>query len=439
MKRTYSTDRELKALKPGEQWIDVTDSKAPGLIVRVGPVNTKGAFRRTFCLAARFPGSSSRVRHSFGEYGQDMTLEEAREKAGEWRKLIRAGIDPRVEERKAAEAIEAEAVAEAARSNRTFGVVIEDFLKRHVGGQRRAAQVEREIRRELVPVWRDKQVGEISRADVVTLVEAIADRPAPHQARNVFGHISVFFNWAIDRGKYGLETSPCDRLKSGRLIGEKKPRQRVLNDTEIAAFWKATERLGYPYGKLFRLLLVTGQRKSEVAEARWREFDLGAKLWTVPPERFKSDSTHLVPLSGDALDILDSLPRFTGKGAGDCLFSTTAGTMAVNGFSKAKSILDREMLAVLREADPGADLPPFVVHDLRRTVRTRLSSLRVPTEVAEMVIGHGKKGLNRVYDQHQFTDEMREALEAWAARLRSIVTPPTSPDNVIVLDRGRAS
>ena len=106
----------------------------------------------------------------------------------------------------------------------------------------------------------------------MTLVEAIADRPAPYQARNVFGTFNVFFNWAIDRGKYGLEASPCDRLKPGRLIGEKKPRQRVLTDDEIFALWRATSRLGYPYGPLFRLLLITGQRKSEVAEARWREF-----------------------------------------------------------------------------------------------------------------------------------------------------------------------
>ena len=209
-------------------------------------------------------------------------------------------------------------------------------------------------------------------------------------------------------------------------------------------------------GHCSKLLAVTGQRKSEVAEARWREFhpdlvrllrekkagkridwgkvDKALKVWTVPPERFKSDNTHLVPLSDDALSILEDLPHFSGPRTGDHLFSTTFGLKAVNGFGKAKERLDREMLCALREAAElhGDDLdkvtlPGFVVHDIRRTVRTRLSSLRVSERVAEMIIGHGKKGLARVYDQHEFQDEMREALEAvgWASALhRQSGRPP---------------
>ncbi len=272
-------------------------------------------------MVTRFPGSKNPTRHALGEYRVDnkgdLTLEEAREKAGEWRKLIRQNIDPREAERRGKEEGRPQA------STLTFGAVIEEYLARHVKGQRRAATVEREIRSETIPAWKDKLVTEITRADVVALVEAIADRPAPYHAHNVFGHIRTFFNWAIDRGKYGLEASPCDRLKPGRLIGEKKPRQRVLSDDEIFALWRATSRLGYPYGPLFRLLLITGQRKAEVGEARWIEFhpelarmlrerkpgeaidwsevDRQLKVWTVPPERFKSDSSHLVPLTDDAL------------------------------------------------------------------------------------------------------------------------------------------
>jgi integrase len=215
-------------------------------------------------------------------------------------------------------------------------------------------------------------------------------------------------------------------VKPAQLIAEKKPRQRVLSDDEIRAFWRATEKLGYPLGPLFRMLLLTGQRKSEVAEAQWAELDLTAKLWTVPPERFKSDSAHIVPLTGDVIKLLQPLPRFK---KGDCLFSSVHGTAPVNGFSKAKQRLDKLMLEELRKADDKAKLPPFVIHDLRRTLRTKLSSLRIPDAVAEMVIGHGRKGLQRVYDQHKFVDEMREALEAWNARLQVIVDPP--PANVI--------
>jgi integrase len=206
----------------------------------------------------------------------------------------------------------------------------------------------------------------------------------------------------------------------------------VLTDDEIRAFWRATDRLGYPYGPLFRMLLLTGQRRTEVADARWPEFNFDAKLWTVPPERFKSNSTHIVPLTADVLGLLCALPRFK---SGDYLFSASFGKAPSDDFFRRKNQLDDLMLEELRKIDAKAKLPPFVLHDLRRTMRTRLSSLRVPDTVAEMVIGHGRKGLQRVYDQHKFVDEMREALEAWNARLRAIVSPP--PANVVPL-AGRA-
>ena len=249
MKRTFSTDRELRALKPSDRWYDVRDEKARNLIIRVGPENGKGEFRRTFCMVTRFPGSPNPARHAFGEYRMndrgDLTLEQARALADEWRGLIRKNIDPREAERREKEEV-------SRKRDLSFGAVVEEYLNRHVKGQRRSAQVEREIRKELIPVWRDKLITEITRADVVTLVEAIADRPAPYHAHNVLGHIRTFFNWAIERSKYGLEASPCDRLKPARVIGEKKPRQRVLTDAELAAFWRATGRLGYPYGPLLQ-------------------------------------------------------------------------------------------------------------------------------------------------------------------------------------------
>jgi integrase len=135
----------------------------------------------------------------------------------------------------------------------------------------------------------------------------------------------------------------------------------------------------------------------------------------------KAEAAHIVPLSDEAMKILGSLPRFN---RGDCLFSTTFGTKPVNGFSRAKEILDREMAARLPSA-PG----PFVIHDIRRTMRTGLSALPVPDIVRELVIAHTQKGLHKVYDLHAYRDEKRHALDLWAARVRSIVEPP--PANVI--------
>jgi integrase len=410
------TEPYIKALKPAPagQRYAIADALVPGLKVRV---TDKGS--KSFILWRRFGGAPNPAARALGTVGV-MTLAEARDKARSWLELIKRGEDPR---------------GDATAGDNTFGAVVEEYLQRHVAGQRKAADVEREIRKELLPRWRNKTLAAITRKDVTHLVDEIKDRGALYQAHNVLGHAKTLFNWAIERGIYGIETSPCDRIKPSRLIGPKSPRQRVLSDIEIAAFWRAARRMGYPIGPLFQMLLLTGQRKSEVAEAQWREFDMRNQLWTVPPERFKSDATHVVPLSDDAVTLLTALPRWK---AGDFLFSSNGGVKPVNGFSKAKERLDRRMLLSLRAMalkrgdDPrNVLLAPFVLHDLRRTMRTRLSSLRVVDEVAEMVIGHGRRGIQRVYDQHTYLEETREALDKWAVLLRGIVEPP--PSNIVPL------
>jgi integrase len=263
------TEPYIKALKPAPagQRYAIADALVPGLKVRV---TDKGS--KSFILWRRFGGAPNPAARALGTVGV-MTLAEARDKARSWLELIKRGEDPR---------------GDATAGDNTFGAVVEEYLQRHVAGQRKGADVEREIRKELLPRWRNKALSTITRKDVTRLVDEIKDRGALYQAHNVLGHAKTFFNWAIERGIYGVETSPCDRIKPSRLIGPKSPRQRVLSDIEIAAFWRATKRMGYPIGPLFQMLLLTGQRKSEVAEAQWREFDLRNGLWTVPPNVSKA-------------------------------------------------------------------------------------------------------------------------------------------------------
>jgi integrase len=249
------------------------------------------------------------------------------------------------------------------------------------------------------------------------VVKAAKDRGAPYQAHNLLTTARRLFSWAIDRCAYGLESSPCDRLRPQAIIGRKKPRARILANEEWRAPWVATGSLGYPYGPLFRMLALTGQRKSEVAEARWREFDIRHKLWTIPAERMKADAGHEVPLTDEVIEVLESLPRFN---QGDYLFSTNLGAKPVNGFSKGKARLDKAMAAEL-----GGAIEPFVIHDIRRSMRTGLSALPVPDLVRELVIAHTKPGLHKVYDLHAYQREKRHALGLWSARLRSIVASAT--------------
>jgi integrase len=406
------TDRGIKALKPApdRRPFDVRDSVVPGLRVRV---MSTGAL--SFVVLARFPGSANPTRRSLGAYGR-ITLEEARAKAREWFLLIGRGVDPAVQE-------ERQRQAELRQLRTTFGAIAEEYITKKVARTAKRVETEQDIRRELIPRWGKKPITDVTRHDVIAMAEEIAAR-AKYQSHNVFGHVRCLFNWAITRGVYGIETSPCDRLRPADLIGKKKARNRVLNDAELRALWQATEALNYPCGPLVRLLLITGQRRNEVARARWSEFDLGAKLWSIPAARMKADRAHVVPLSVLAIETLEALPRFK---RGDHVFSSNYGQSPVNGFARMKERLDRLVADRL-----GTAAPPWVLHDVRRTMRTGLSALPVSDLVRELIIAHAKPGLHAVYDQHAYENEKRHALDLWAARLRDIVEPAPAANVVSV-------
>ena len=451
------TDRTLRALHaaPEGTRYEIMDTQAPGLGIRVTDTG-----QRTFVLIARFPGHKQPTRRALGQYTplndaeekrrykalpevdrkketfEDYvvrtygasTLAGAREKARKWRAMIQSGIDPRTHE-------ERQQHAALRQQRNTFGTVAEDFIKDKLPGERKGREVERDIRREFIPAWGKRPISEIAPHDVRAVVKAAKDRGAPYQAHNLLTIARRLFSWAIDQQVYGLESSPCERLKPKAIIGRKVFRTRILDDDELRAFWRATRRLSYPYAPLFRMLALTGQRKSEVAEARWSEIDLVGKLWTIPAERMKADAAHVVPLSDDVIAILESLPRFK---KGDHIFTTTFGVKAVNGFSKAKERLDKRMLRSWRALGRArgkdrrkAQIEPWVIHDVRRSMRTGLSGLPVSDLVRELVIAHTKPGLHKVYDQHAYEQEKRHALELWAARLRNIVEP--APANVVPL------
>jgi integrase len=421
------TDLKIRSLKAAAKPFDVKDTQVPGLHVRVMPTG-----HRSFVLLGRFPGKPHPTRRALGGYGE-LTLEEARDKAREWRRLISRGIDPQVQEdRDRQSALRQQCI--------TFEAVAQDFFREKLPTERKGGEVEQDIRRELIPVWGNRPLADITALDVRNVVRAIKDRRGtPYQAHNLLVTIRRLFGWAIEQHVYGLESSPCDRLKPKAIVGRRLPRTRILDNDELRAFWRATGRLGYPYEPLYRILALTGQRRNEVGWARWSEINLEQKLWTIPAERMKGGAAHAVPLTDDVLAILKELPRFKG---GDYLFSTTFGRKPVRGFNRAKHELDRHMLRGWRalgrirgEDRRDKTIPPFVIHDIRRTVRAGLSALPIPDLVRELVVAHTKPGLHKVYDQYAYLDEKRFALDSWAARLRSIVDPPAA--NVIELARAQ--
>jgi integrase len=424
MAKRNLTDRTLKALKPAAagKLYDVMDSVVPGFGVRVSDSG-----RRTFMLVARYPGSSNPARRSIGAYGA-VTLADARQKARDWLKLIEGGKDP---------------AREIARQREnSFAAVAEKFIAYiHRQKLRTAAVMERNLRQTFVQEWAARPITTIGSDDVKRVIRKAVEREATYQAFHDFALVRRLFNWAIGTDDYGLELNPCRRLNSADLIGERHARDRVLSDDELRALWRATERMGYPYGPLYRLLALTGLRLGEACGARWSEFDLARQEWTIPAERMKKvkggAKPFMVPLTDAVLEVLSALPRFD---SGDFLFSHSFGKAPLrpNLFSDPKERLDKTMLEELRTIalERGKDpervtLPDFVNHDIRRTVRTHLSALRIGEEVREAVLAHVRPGIKGVYDKHQYLDEKREALTLWNARLRSIIEPP--PANVIEL------
>ena len=425
--RKNLTDRLLRSLKPQSKDYTIWDSVVPSLGVRVLP---SGLVR--FILGARFPGSPSFTRRALGGYGE-LPLVEAREKAREWLKLIERGIDPQTYKEQQRRAAERE------RQN-TFATVAEDFIRNKLPGERKGREVERDIRREFMPVWGKRPIAQITARDVRDVVRTKAQTAKP-QARNLLGYAKRLFTWAVDQDCYGLEVSPATALKPSQIVGEKVSGDRVLTDVEVFALHRAARRMGYPHGSVYRMLLLSGLRLNEVADAHRAEFDLLAKLWIVPKERMKGKNSkarpHVVPLTDDMLALLREMPGFDGG----YLFSTDTGNKPVWMTSKVKQRLDQRMLRTLRALarrrgdDPAkVQMPAWTNHDVRRTVRSNLSQLKVSEEAREAVIAHVRPGIKGTYDLHDYLDEKREALELWAARLRSIIAPPA--DVVVPLRRG---
>jgi integrase len=420
--RRVLTDRGIRALQParsGTRYI-VYDTLVPPFGVRV---TDKGA--KTFVVYKRAAGESRPRRIALGGYPL-LSLEQARTKAKAALEDLSAGQHPR-------DRMERERAEEQQRRADSFGAVAEEFIKRHVARLRGAKAMSATIRQELVARWDTTPITEITRRDVVGMLEEIHDGKVRgtrkgrkkaggrYAAHHAFAYTSKLFNWAVARDLYRLPLSPCDRIKVREIIGAAEPRQRVLNDNELHHVWHAAAREGYPFGTLVQLLLITGQRLNEVAGKRWSEIDLQRRLWTIPPERMKAATVHEVPLSDLAIAILARLHRFTG----DYVFSTAAGERPISGFSKAKNRLDmivEERRTAGAASSLPAPMPPWVYHDLRRTMRTHLSGFAVPDLVRELVIAHRKPGLHKVYDQHAYREEKREALQLWATALRAIVS-----------------
>jgi integrase len=393
MPRVVLTAKLIAALKlDASRRTYFWDALLPNFGVMVTRRGTK-----SFIVYRRWPGSRAPSRRTIARCTA-LTLAQARDQARHWLEAATRGEDPREQQRAAARTAQR-------RQQATFAAVVESWLgSDEVQRTRTPATTARAMRDEFIPLWGTWPVVEVGAADIAAAIRAKA-AVAPAHARNLLGYVKRLYGWIEAQHLYDLIANPAAGLKPDRLCGKRIFRQRTLTDDELAALWLAASRLAYPFGPALHLLVLTGQRRGDVAEARWPEFDLGKRLWTIPPARYKTGVAHVVPLAPAAMTLLQGLPHFD---SGDFVFSTTFGKRPVSGWGAVKRRLP---------ALEGA----WVLHDIRRSMRTGLSALPVSDLVKELVIGHARPGLHRVYDMHAYLDEKRQALTLWAERLLAIV------------------
>jgi integrase len=413
------TDRALQAMKPaapGKRRL-IWDGVVPSFGARI---TDKGKI--SFIVMRRLDGKV--VRHTLGGYPA-LSLEQARNRARDALADIEKGEHPKVK-------AEAERREREVRRRDSFEVVAEAFIANYVAKLRSRKAVEAAIRRDLISRWHGRPVTAISRSDVIEVIRETSKGRGRYAAHKLMAYISKMFGWAIAQDLYGLERSPSDHIKPADLIGTKEVRQRVLSRDEMRLFWRSASEMGYPFGPLFRFLLLTGQRLHEVADMTWSELDLTNGLWSIPAERMKTDAPHHVPLSQEAIALLMALPRFKG----DAVFSTTGGAHPVSGFSKAKARLEETMVRLGGKFDdPAKAIKRWVLHDLRRTARTYFSAIPSQDLVRELAISHTRPRLHKTYDQFAYLEEKRALFEAWGKGLMTIVEPPDNPNQVVPIRR----
>lgn len=413
------TDAAVSNLKADpEKRIEVPDPGIPGLYLVIQPTGAKSwAFRY------RFDGRTRKL--TLGRYPV-LSLADARKTALEKHDLIDAGTDPGVLKQEAKAASRDPEKKERGK----LKTVIKAYLRRKARKLRSIDHVRRYFETELLPTLGEREIHTITRRDMTELFDAIVERGSPITANRTFANTRAMFRWA--KGAGYVAESPIDGMQ---MPAEENSRDRILDADEIALLWRATGDLGEPFGPLYRLLLLTGQRLREVAHMT--ESEISGNVWTIPGARAKNGEPHAVPLSRLAMETLKGVQRIAGKPG---YIFTTNGEAPVSGFTKGKARLDKAM-ARLAAADAGepVEIDPFVIHDLRRTAASGMAELRIAPHVCEAVLNHRSgtvSGVARVYNRHDYAEEKREALEAWANRIAAIVGEQTA-DNVVTLEARR--
>ena len=386
------TERTVARLKPPASGkLDVWDQTLPAFGIQL-----RSTGRRAWIIAVRRPGKSTTSRITIGDPAT-MSRADAQARA---RELMR---DPSALEAKDDKDGPHELTADSPMAD-----VIAEFIERDQKPRNRSWHAVKKLLRYDLSVWDHRPLSSITRSDVQRVIDGVLDRGKPIMANQLLAHTKRMFNWAVERDLIG--TSPAAKVKPP---SPKVERERVLTDLEIYEVWHGADRLGWPFGPLVQLLMLTAQREGEIAAMRWSDLDLDKGIWALPSKSTKAGRPHLVPLSTTVIEIIKAQPRlsayvFPGR--------RTEGARPVCGFSKVKVRLDKI-----------CGVTGWRLHDLRRSTATKLAEMGVPPHVTEKVLNHSSVAagpMAKIYQRYEYLNERCEALETWADALMRIVTPP---------------
>ena len=379
LSRTRLTDTLVRSLKPRDKHYDLYDAALAGFGVRVA---TSGAL--SWVLMTRQHGRRKRV--TLGQYPA-MSLAKAREAARTALSEIRDGT------------------FDQKQGSASFADAVEDWYTREQRARKSFQQVEQAMRLHVLPYLGRHQLDQITKADLMRVIDRIADQGKLTQANRVRAFVTRFFNWATERNF--VKASPAAALpKPAKEVS----RDRVLSRNELRSVWQAADQMGSLFGRIVQLLILTAQRRDEVAGMRWSELDLERARWIIGKDRAKNGKAHIVHLSSQTLTILTKLPR---REDTDFIFTTT-GTSAVSGFSKAKAALDAH-----------SHVADWRIHDIRRTAATYMADeLRIASVVVDRILNHvsgSVRGVAAIYQRGEHLAEREAALDAWGLLVEDLV------------------
>jgi len=386
-----------------------TDPGQTGLQLRVRA--KRGGFSRAWLLRFKFRGEETRI--LLGHF-PETSLDAARGEARRYRELAAQGIDPRrarPRRRERPSPVPLSSAPAKPGDGHTIEFLASEFMTRYVRPRRKRPEyAEAILNRDVLPKWKGRDARTISEGEVIELLDGIVDRGSRVMANRTAALLGQMFKFGIHRRI--VERTPVQLLY--RPGGTEKPRKRTLSEDELRAFLKnpkdATRfaRLAH----VMTVLLLTGQRRGELALAKWSDIDFSAKTWRIPDENAKAGRGHLVPLSDWALSEFRALQRLAN--GSKWVLPANGGEHHIDPKQLTRS------LAKCQKRFRERGIEPFTLHDLRRTCRTGLAKLKVPADIAERVLNHAREKIEGTYDLHEYMDEKRAALDRWAAYLEEL-------------------